>query len=327
MGLLSRLLCGKFGSPWTYASFQDDRQVAPGQISYKQMREDFHYESIQRSTGVLGVIADPVAHSHSPKVHNAMLRKDQLDLVYLPFRVPAEFLEDFLRNCPELDIRGLSVTLPHKERILKHLNVLDDSAGILKSVNTVVFRGENAWGYNTDLDAALSVIADHYQRDRSSPGVFSDLRVLILGAGGVARTLAWGLQKHGAAVTLTARDYRKAEAVAQELKVKAIDWVARQNFNCNLLINATPVGMFPDMDETPFEGSWLDSRTVVFDTIYNPEQTLLIKQARKAQCETLTGVDMFVRQAAQQYQLFTGRTADLELMRAELKRATSAAKY
>jgi 3-dehydroquinate dehydratase/shikimate dehydrogenase len=256
-----------------------------------------------------------------------MLRKDNLDLVYLPFRVPAEFLEDFLRNCPELDIRGLSVTLPHKERILKHLNVLDDSAGILKSVNTVVFRGENAWGYNTDLEAALSVIANHFQRELSSPGVFSDLRVLILGAGGVARTLAWGLHKYGAAVTLTARDYRKAEAVAQELKVKAIDWVARQNFNCNLLINATPVGMFPDMDETPFEGSWLDSRTVVFDTIYNPEQTLLIKQARKAQCETLTGVDMFVRQAAQQYQLFTGRPADLELMRAELKRATSAAKY
>jgi 3-dehydroquinate dehydratase/shikimate dehydrogenase len=327
MGLMSRLLCGKFGSQWTYASIDDDRQVAPGQISWRALREQYHYESIKPSTGVLGVIADPVAHSHSPRVHNAMIRKDGLDLVYLPFRVPAEYLDEFVRSCPEMDIRGLSVTLPHKEKILKNLNVLDDSAAGLKSANTVVFKGENAIGFNTDINAALSVIADHYEVDLSGPACFSDKRVLLIGAGGVARTIGFGLRKKGAAVTLTARDYRRSESLAAEIQCKTIDWAGRQNFDCDLLINCTPVGMYPDMDESPFEATWFDSRTVVFDTIYNPEQTLFIKQARNAGCETITGVDMFVRQAAEQYELFTGKPADKELMRNEVKRATSAAVY
>ncbi len=327
MGLMSRLLCGKFGSQWTYASIDDDRQVAPGQISWRALREQYHYESIKPSTGVLGVIADPVAHSHSPRVHNAMIRKDGLDLVYLPFRVPAEYLDEFVRSCPEMDIRGLSVTLPHKEKILKNLNVLNDSAAGLKSANTVVFKGENAIGFNTDINAALSVIADHYEVDLSGPACFSDKRVLLIGAGGVARTIGFGLRKKGAAVTLTARDYRRSESLAAEIQCKTIDWAGRQNFDCDLLINCTPVGMYPDMDESPFEATWFDSRTVVFDTIYNPEQTLFIKQARNAGCETITGVDMFVRQAAEQYELFTGKPADKELMRNEVKRATSAAVY
>jgi 3-dehydroquinate dehydratase / shikimate dehydrogenase len=327
MGLMSRVLCGKFGAPWTYASFQDDRQVAPGQISFTQLREDYNYEAIKKSTGVLGVIADPVAHSFSPKVHNALIRKDKLDLIYLPFRVPSEHLEEFMRHCPEIDIRGLSVTLPHKEKILKHLNVLDDISASLRSVNTVVFRGENAFGYNTDIEAALSVLGELYEVDWRAPEAFSNTKALILGAGGVARTIAHGLMQRGAKVTLTTREFSKAEALSQELKCKALDWVARQNFDCNLLVNCTPVGMYPEMDETPFEESWFDSRMVVFDTIYNPEQTLMIKSARRAGCRTITGVDMFIRQAAKQYELFTGLKADADLMRTELKRATSAARY
>lgn len=327
MGLISRVLCGKFGAPWTYASFQDDRQVAPGQVSYKVMRDGYNYEGITRDTGILGVIADPVAHSHSPRVHNALLRKDKLDLTYLPFRVPAEHLEEFIRHCPEMGIRGLSVTLPHKEKILKCLNVLDDTSASLRSVNTAIFRGDNGFGYNTDVEAAISVIGEMYEVDWKSPTAFADKSVLILGAGGTARTIAIGLQQRGAKVTVTTRDFPKAEALASELKCKAIDWVARQNYDCNLLINCTPVGMYPEMDESPFEATWLDSRMAVFDTIYNPEQTLLVKYARKAGCRTITGVDMFVRQAAKQYELFTGLPADQELMRNELKRATSAARY
>ncbi len=327
IGLMSRVLCGKFGSRWTYASIDDDRQIAPGQLSWKELRDYYHYDTLKPSTTVLGVVADPVAHSHSPRVHNAMLRQDGLDMIYLPFRVPAEYLEEFVRHCPEMDIRGLSVTLPHKEKILKCLNALDDSVVGLKSANTAVFRGENAFGYNTDIGAAMAVIGEHYRIDTSEPNCFAGKRVMIIGAGGVARTIAYGLVKKGALVSLTARDFRKAEGLAAELKCKAIDWVARQNFDCELMINCTPLGMFPEMDESPFQTEWFDHRTVVFDTIYNPEQTLFIKQARKAGCETITGVDMFVRQAAAQYELFTGKTADLSLMRNEVKRATSAAVY
>jgi 3-dehydroquinate dehydratase/shikimate dehydrogenase len=327
MGLMSRVLCGKFGSRWTYASVDSDRQIAPGQLGYRELHETYHYDSINPSTGVLGVIADPVAHSHSPRVHNAMLRQHELDMVYLPFRVPSEYLEEFVRQCPEFDIRGLSVTIPHKEKILKCLNVLDDSVVGLKAANTAVFRGGNAFGYNTDIHAAMEVIAEHFDSDSSRADCFADKRVLILGAGGVARTIAYGLVRKGAHVAITTRNLQRAEALAAELKCKALDWVARQNYDCSLIINCTPVGMFPDMDESPFEESWFHSNTVAFETIYNPEQTLFIKRARKAGCETITGIDMFVRQAAEQYEIFTGKPADRTLMRNEIKRATSAAIY
>ena len=122
MGLASRILCGRFGAPMTYATFHEDRQLAPGQLSWRQMTEEFNYESITEATNILGVIADPVAHSFSPAVHNACIRNAKLDMLYLPFRVPAEHLDEFIKICPELGVRGLSVTIPHKEKILKSLN-------------------------------------------------------------------------------------------------------------------------------------------------------------------------------------------------------------
>lgn len=326
MGIVSRVLCGKFGSPWTYVSFHEERQIAPGQISLQAMRDNYQYESIGPQTGVLGVIADPVAHSFSPQVHNACIRKAGLDLIYLPFRVPSEQLDPFMQACPEMDIRGLSVTLPHKERILKNLNVLDDNVVGVRACNTVVFRNQNAYGYNTDLEAAMAVLLEALEVEDGRDAL-KGRRFLILGAGGVARTIAWGLLRREANVFISARDFRNADALATQLKCKAVDWAARQNFPCEVLINATSCGMFPNMDETPFEDGWFTANVLVFDTIYNPEQTLFVKYARKAGCRTLTGVDMFARQAARQFELFTGQPADLETVRYEIKRATSAARY
>ena len=121
--------------------------------------------------------------------------------------------------------------------------------------------------------------------------------------------------------------FAKQKTLPRALDCKAVDWAARPNFESSVLINCTPVGMFPNMDETPFEPAWFDKRTIVFDTVYNPEQTLFIKQAREAECTTITGVDMFVLQAAEQFRLFTGKKPNLKTMRYELKRATSAARY
>ena len=326
MGVSSRVLCGKFGSPWTYASMHEERQIAPGQLSLREMVEDFQYDTIREDTGILGVIADPVAHSLSPRVHNAVIRKQGLNLLYLPFRVPAEQLDLFMLACPEMDIRGLSVTLPHKEKILRNLNVLDDNVVGVRACNTVVFRNQNAYGFNTDLESSVSILREAFHADDSKESL-AGKRFLILGAGGVARTIAWGLLRHGANVFITARDYRKGDSLANSLKCKSIDWSVRQNFECNVLINATPCGMFPNMDETPFADTWFNPEVLVFDTIYNPEQTLFIKHAREAGCRTITGVDMFVRQAARQYELFTDQQPDIELMRQEVKRGTSAARY
>ena len=325
MGVTSRLLCGKFGAPFTYATFSSDRKLAPGMLTFEEMRDYFQYDSITKDTKILGVIADPVAHSLSPVVHNSCIRKNKLDYLYLPFRVPREYLEQFINVCPELDIAGLSVTIPHKENVIKLINALDDNVAGIRAANTLVFKTPNVYGYNTDCSAAVESVAKTLEERKDVQ--LEAARVLILGAGGVARAIAFGLKRAKANITISARDYRKADALATALDCEPLDWPGRGTFECDVLVNCTPVGMYPEMDVTPFDAEWFDKKTVVFDTVYNPEQTLFIKQARKAECTTITGVDMFVRQAAKQFKLFTGEKADMKLIRYEVKRAISAAKY
>ena len=331
MGITSRILCGRFGSPMTYATFHAERQLAPGQLTYEQMQEVYRYDEITPSTKILGVIADPVAHSFSPQIHNACLRKANLDMLYLPFRVPAENLKEFISCCPEMGIRGLSVTIPHKEAILKSLNSLDDNVAAIKAANTVVFKSGTAAGYNTDCNAAVSVLEEHVRETTHesylTEQTLGGKRICLLGAGGVARAIAFGLTEAGAEVTICARDPNQSNQLADEMKCKSLDWVLRKEHDCQILINCTPVGMHPKMNETPFEEEWHDRHTLVFDTIYNPSRTLFIKHARDAGCPTLTGVDMFVRQAAEQFKLFTGKDADEEVILYEVKRALSAARY
>ena len=156
---------------------------------------------------------------------------------------------------------------------------------------------------------------------------FDDTRFCILGAGGVARAIIVGLKRKGAIVKICARDPEKAEALADETTCRVLSWEERQNHECDVLINCTPVGMHPDLNTTPFDEQWHDRNVVVFDTVYNPERTLFIKHAREAGCKTVTGIDMFVRQASEQFELFTGTRADDEIIRYEVKRATSAANY
>ena len=326
MGMVSRILCGKFGSPLTYATFSEERKMAPGQLSYMQMR-GFNYDSISKDTQILGVIADPVGHSLSPVVHNACIREAKLDMLYLPFRVPKEYLEEFIAICPEMGIVGLSVTIPHKQHCLKHINVLDDNVAGIRAANTIVFKEINAYGYNTDVTAALKSMKHTIEETHPEEEVFKDRKFMILGAGGVARAIAFGLVRQDAKVYICARDLQKSEELAKALGCDAIDWIARANFEASVMVNCTPVGMHPHMDATPFEAEWLNKEMIVFDTIYNPEQTLLIKNARQAGCTTITGVDMFVRQAAEQFKLFTGKKPSVKTIRYEVKRATSAAKY
>lgn len=327
MGLASRILCGRFGSPMTYATFHEDRQLAPGQLSWRQMTEEYNYERITEATEILGVIADPVAHSFSPSVHNACIRNAKLDMLYLPFRVPPEHLEEFIKICPELGVRGLSVTIPHKQQILKSLNAIDDNVAGIRAANTVVFRDVNAYGYNTDCQAAMTCLIRKLELDPDQEKPFKDIRFCIMGAGGAARAIGFGVMRMGGEISITARDYRKSEELADDLGCQSIDWPTRQNHECDVLINCTPVGMHPNLDESPFEADWLTKKMLVFDSVYNPEQTLLIKFARDAECEIITGVDMFVLQAAQQFKLFTGKEPDVNLIRYEVKRATSAARY
>lgn len=327
IGMPSRILCGKFGAPFTYAAISDEKQLAPGQISFEKMRSVYHYDQIKPSTKVLGVIADPVAHSMSPVVHNACLQKDKLDMIYLPFRVPGEQLDEFMSDCAKFDITGLSVTIPHKEKILRHVNDIDNDTSVVKACNTVLFRGGLRKGINTDIGAAMYSIRKALEIPQNTTKPFANKKALVLGAGGVSKAIAWGLHNAGARVYVTARNQTQADELASDLKIESTDWLTRETFECDILVNGTPVGMFPNMNETPFPEEGLKEGMVVFDTIYNPQNTLLIKQARAADCKIVSGSEMFVRQAAMQYQHFTGKDADLQLMADALRKAINPAKY
>jgi 3-dehydroquinate dehydratase/shikimate dehydrogenase len=325
-GQPSRVLAGKFGAPFSYATFHAERTMAPGQLSYQQMKEIYRYEKINTETEVYGVIADPVAHSLSPQIHNAGFDALGLNKVYVPFRVRPEDLTQFMHDCRELGISGLSVTIPHKEEILHHATKFDEASQEIGACNTLLWKDDDKIGYNTDYRAAMSSIDDIFGGDEATLGLASK-DALVLGAGGVARAIVVGLRRRGAAITIASRTAARADALATFCKGRAVPWDDRHTVEADLVVNCTPLGMHPRVDESPLNAGFLRRHMVVFDTVYNPEQTLLVKQAREASCRgVITGVDMFVGQASLQFRYFTGADAPSDLMRQVIRRAISAVK-
>jgi 3-dehydroquinate dehydratase / shikimate dehydrogenase len=329
VGTPSRLLAGRFGSPFTYATFHHERTLAPGQLSFQQMREIYRYDEVTPETELYGVIGDPIAHSMSPLIHNAAFQHEKMNKVYIPFRIPRENLASFLEDARELGIRGLSVTIPHKEAILKSLGKIDGAVRGVSAANTVQFEKDGLSGFNTDYRAAMDSLAAALEIPEAA-GASPNLQgksALVLGAGGAARAIAYGLVRRGAEVVIASRTSQRAEALAKALGCKAVDWTARHNYVVDILVNCTPLGMHPNVDETPFEKHHLKPNMLVFDTVYNPESTLLIKDARSRSCTVVTGVEMFIRQAALQFKQFTSRDAPTDLMRDVLRRAIGPAKF
>jgi len=324
LGLASRLLCGKYGSPFTYATFSSERTLAPGQLSFEEMTETYHFDRIGADTRVFGVLGDPLGHSLSPLIHNAAFDADGVNAVYLPFRVPADGLKKTLRAFEWLEINGYSVTIPHKESVLELATSRDTTVEHLGAANTLCRDGDQGWlASNTDMPAAIATLQLALESDTPSRSLRGS-KCLVLGAGGAARAIAGGLVEAGAVVTVSGRTRPRANALAVELGCQETGWENRGAQFADVLINCTPVGMHPRVDESPFQPQWLGEKTLVFDTVYNPENTLLIKQARERGCPTVSGIEMFVRQAALQYKQFTGQMAPLEVMRETLRRGISA---
>jgi 3-dehydroquinate dehydratase/shikimate dehydrogenase len=326
IGTPSRILCAKFGSPFTYASYHAERMLAPGQLTWQQMKDVYHYEQITPESEIFGVIADPVAHSFSPLIHNAAFMHAKMNRVYVPFRVPREELPQFMHDCRELGVKGLSVTIPHKEEILHHVHKIDEASQEVGASNTVVWKDDEPLGFNTDYRAAMASIDRLLTSSGGESTSILGKTALVLGAGGVARPIVYGLKKRGADVVIANRTPQRADDLATRFQCRAVPWSLRHTIKPDLLVNCTPLGMHPNMDESPFPAMYLRAGMFVFDTIYNPEQTLLIKEAREAACETVTGVEMFVSQAAHQFRLFTGEEPPVEIMRQSFRRAISAAK-
>ena len=322
LGLVSRVLCGKYGSPFTYTTFSRDREMAPGQIEFEEMRELYRFNAIDADTRVFTVIGDPIAHSYSPRIHNAAFQHEKENAVYLPVRIPPDDLQDTLQAFSALDICGYSVTIPHKEQVVGLATYPDEAVKSIGAANTLYRDDRGRWyAANTDYEAALGALRAGLQ-ERGDERL-AGLKVLILGAGGVAKAVGLAATRADAEVTVCNRNKQRAKTLAEQLSCKFINWENRGSSFADILVNCTPVGMFPEMDETPFPAHWLREGMVVFDTIYNPENTLLLKDARERSCVTVSGLDMFIRQAAAQYECFTGRPADVEVMREALRRAIS----
>ena len=326
IGMPTRILAGKFGAPFSYAAFHHERTLEPGQLSYTQMRDIYHYEDIGADTDVYGLIADPIGNDMSPVVQNAGFAEHKLNKVFVPFRVPRDDLPSFMDTCSELGVKGLSATIPHKDEVVRHLSQGDGTVRGIGSANTVTFEGKQIVGFNTEYrafsEALDQVFADH-EAGMNLPGRVA----LIMGSGTLSRAIAFALKRREADVILTSRNHEQAGVLAERFRCRTLQWYERMKIQPDILINTTPIGMHPNVNEVPFDRKYIQRTTIVVETIYNPEQTLLIKEARETGCRVVTGVDVFIRQAALQFERFSGETPSLELMRNEFKRAMGPAKW
>ena len=266
-----------------------------------------------------------MGHSLSPLIYNKTFAKLGINAVYVPFRVPRGELAAFLKAFERLPVRGYSVTIPHKEVAAGLANLRDDAVTRVQAANTLVRLEAGGWSaYNTDAAAAhASIMASLPKPAGGSAPSLHSRSVLLLGAGGVAKAIAAVLSKEVGVMAIASRTMEKAHHLAEQVDCKAVDWAARHNILADFVINCTPVGMHPNTDESPIHHSFLKPGIMVMDTIYTPETTMLVKEARSRGCHVLTGVDMFVRQAVMQFKLFTGLEPPADFMRDVIKRALS----
>ncbi|MBL8821169.1 MAG: shikimate dehydrogenase [Planctomycetia bacterium] len=312
-GLPSRILGAKYGAPFTYAAFNKERGIAPGMFSFEEMRDVYFYDNINRETKVYGVMGDPIEHSMSPVAHNAAFQHLGINAVYVPMKVPRNDFLDTLQALSKIPVSGYSVTMPHKEAVHDFSNERDEIVTACKAGNTLIPIPGGFRAYNTDFPAALAALRNAMATMESGDSVHGR-QVLILGAGGTARTLAHGLHRAGALVIISNRTLEKGLGLADEIGCRAVDWNARNAQHCEIIINCTPIGQHPNVDESPLHASVFRPGLVVMDCVYHPETTMMIREARDRGCRVVSGVEMFIRQAAEQFQLFTGQAAPIEVM-------------
>ena len=275
---------------------------------------------ISGKTKVCGVIGDPIEHTMSPVMHNAAFRKLGMDYVYLPFRVKKEELDKAVAGMRALNIRGLNVTLPHKVAIIPFLDKLDSLAERIGAINTIVNDGGVLTGYNTDAAGFLQVLLENGVNPEGK-------KIVVLGAGGASKGICFILGERGAHLAILNRRLARAEDLARQIspifksEVEALALneksLATALEKADILVNTTSVGMIPDINETPVPAKLLKPGLIVFDIVYNPVRTRLLKEAEAAGALTLGGLDMLVWQGALAFEKWTGQQAPLALMKAE----------
>ena len=274
--------------------------------------------TISGKTRVCGVIGEPIEHTLSPVMHNAAFQALGLDYAFLAFRVKPAEVETAVNGVRALNIRGLNVTMPHKTAIIKHLDRVDLSAQIVNSVNTVLNKDNLLFGFNTDGIGALKALKQN--------GVeLKGRKVLLLGAGGAARAIAYSMAKEADELAVLNRTVKQAQALARLLeksfnKKIASGSLSTEDIQVNLqdsdiLINATSIGMKPKADESPVAPKLLRRNLAVMDIVYNPLETKLAKEAKAAGAKVVSGVEMLIYQGAASFEIWTGKSAPIDVMR------------
>lgn len=316
-GEISRILAHKFGSRITYASLGKNKQSAPGQISLEDMNILYHVNLIDDKTKIIGIMGEFAENSMSKYMHNPNFVRNRLNFVYVPFKVARNELSEFMNNFRKFGFNGASVTTPHKEEVIKYIDILDETAKRIWAVNTLVNDNGKITGYNTDYYGAVMALKEVTN--------LKNKKVLVLGSGGAARAVVYGLKNEEAEITIANRTEGKARRLASEFKVNFgkfsnVGNLTRQN---DIIINSTSLGMEPFQDSCILKEGELPERKIVMDIVYKPAITRLIRLARRKKCQTITGDRMLVYQAVRQFELWTKVNPGLKPMEKELlKRLT-----
>ena len=304
IGFPTRVLSPAFGGIYTYAAPTSAEGTASGQVSARHLRSLYRIEKFTKAAKIYGVIADPVRHSISPAVHNRAFQARRIDSVYLPFLVHPPQLKDFLLLAEKLPISGFSVTIPHKQKLLRYLDSVDPLARRIGAVNTV-WRKAGRWrGTNTDAAGVTVPLSKQMKLSKST--------VLLVGNGGAARGAAFALTDAGAKVSIVGRNPDRVRALAKVCGGEPLLKEQLDSRKFDALVHATPLGMFPHVNECFFDGNI--PAELIFDMVYNPFETLLVKRAMEQKKTIVPGLQMFLEQAAQQFEIWTGESAPRAVM-------------
>ncbi|HEV2469389.1 MAG TPA: shikimate dehydrogenase [Candidatus Sulfotelmatobacter sp.] len=298
-GIISRVLGVRAGSVFTFAAASAAEATAPGQVTAQELRNVYRIEQVDVATRVYGVVGDPIAHSLSPAIMNAAFRRENVNAVYLALH--AKTLKDLLACVKEIPIHGISVTMPYKEAILPFLDNTDSHTTKVGACNTVVRAQDGKlYGFNTDT---AGIVRPLERRLSTLEGA----RILVIGAGGAARAAVFGLKERGAEVYILNRTAAHAKKLAHQARARIMKRPDLKKMAFDVIINATPVGM-GNSKETPLQDKEINAR-YVFDMIYDPAETRLMKLAQERGAQIIPGIEMFVHQAARQFEIWTGKPA------------------
>jgi 3-dehydroquinate dehydratase/shikimate dehydrogenase len=297
-GIVSRVLGVRAGSAFTFAAVNPQERTAPGQVTAQELRNVYRIDQVDAATRVYGVAGDPVAHSLSPVIMNTAMRRENVNAVYVALH--AKSLKDLLACVRDVPIHGLSITMPYKQTILEHLDNTDTHTSKIGACNTVVRAQDGKlYGFNTDTAGVVRPLEQRLGIENA--------RVLVLGAGGAARAAVFGLKERGAEVFILNRTAETGQKLARQAKARTVKRADLKKLTFDVIINATPVGM-KNPKESPLQESEINAK-YVFEMIYDPAETQLIRLARARGAQIIPGIEMFVQQAARQFEIWTGKPA------------------